>query len=378
MLYDEIKSNTKLPFHMPGHKRNTQMLGNDLPYDIDITEIKGFDNLHSPDGILLELNNKINKLYNAKQSYALVNGSTVGILAAISSVVSEGDTVLMARNCHKSVYNAVETAKAKAEYILPEYDEYGIAKGITAKQIENKLNNNIKLVVITSPTYEGVESEVGLICESAHKRGIPVLIDAAHGAHLFDHYHNADIVIRSLHKTLPALTQCAAANIYSDLVDCKKFEIKLSMFETSSPSYVLLSSIDKCVEFVSDKIFDDYYSKLNDFYSIRLNNLKILKYDDICKIVVFTGLTNITGYELADKLRDYNIEPEMASRDYIIAISTICDSKENLNELKTVLETIDKTLSKREYTPNTITQLPKKAFNSFELSNNISAYDFED
>lgn len=377
MIYDKIKSNTKLPFHMPGHKRNTQMLGDDLPYDIDITEIKGFDNLHSPSGILLELNNKLNKLYNAKRSYALVNGSTVGILAAVNSIVKAGDTILMARNSHKSVYNAVEIAKANVEYVLPEYDEFGIAKGITAEQVKSKINDSIKLVIITSPTYEGVESEVDVICNIAHKRNIPVLIDAAHGAHLFDSYHNADIVIRGLHKTLPALTQCAAANIYGNLVDPKQFEIKLSMFETSSPSYVLLSSIEKCVEFISCEKFNEYYKRLNDFYNIYLNNLKLIKYDDRCKIVVFTGFTSISGYELADMLRDNNIEPEMATEDYIIALSSLCDSEENLNELKRALERINRTLCKGDYVPNTINHLPKKKNNSFDIKD-IKSFDLND
>ena len=367
MIYDKIKLNKKLPFHMPGHKRNTQMLGDNLPYELDITEIEGFDNLHSPCGILLELNNRLNNLYGAEHSYALVNGSTVGILAAVNSIVSEGDTVLMARNCHKSVYNAVEIAKAKAEYILPAYDEFCIAKGITAEQVKSKLNEKIKLVIITSPTYEGVESEVDAICGAAHKYNIPVLIDAAHGAHLFDSYHNADIVIRSLHKTLPALTQCAAANIYGDLVDYKQFKIKLSMFETSSPSYVLLSSIEKCIEFINIEKFDEYYKRLNNFYNINLNNLKLLIYDDMCKIVVFTGFTSISGYELADMLRDNNIEPEMATEDYIIALSSVCDGEENLNELKRVLIKIDNKLGKIDYTPNIISHLPHKYCNSFEI-----------
>ena len=377
MIYDKIKSNKNLPFHMPGHKRNTQMLDDNLPYELDITEIEGFDNLHSPCGILLELNNRLNNLYGAEHSYALVNGSTVGILAAVNSIVSEGDTVLMARNCHKSVYNAVEIAKAKAEYILPDYDEFGIAKGITAEQVKSKLNENIKLVIITSPTYEGVESEVDAICNAAHKYDIPVLIDAAHGAHLFDSYHNADIVIHSLHKTLPALTQCAAANIYGNLVDFKQFEIKLSMFETSSPSYVLLSSIEKCIEFINDEKFDEYYKRLNVFYNINLNNLKLLIYDDMCKIIVFTGCISISGYELADMLRDNNIEPEMATEDYIIALSSVCDSEENLNELKRVLIKIDNTLCKGDYTSNTISHLPTKEYNSFDIKD-IEAFDLND
>lgn len=380
MIFDKIKSLKSIPFHTPGHKRNTNLLGNDLPYELDVTEIEGFDNLHSPSGILLGLNQKINKLYDAKKSYALVNGSTVGILAAINSIVREDNTVLMARNCHKSVYSAVEISKAKAEYITPDYDEYGIAKGITAGQFEAKITEDIKLLVITSPTYEGVESDVDGICKIAHKHNIPVLIDAAHGAHLFEKYHNADIVIRGLHKTLPALTQCAAANIYGDLVDTKQFEYYLSIFETSSPSYVLLLSIEKCLDFINtdNNYICAYYKSLIDLYDISLNHLKVIKYDDIGKIIVFTGFTNISGYTLADKLREYNIEPEMATRDYIIAISTICDEPENINALKYALECIDKCLEGKSNTPNKLDYIPRKSCEAFELDNNIQAYSLDE
>ena len=370
MLYQKIKNNNRIPFHTPGHKRNTALLGNEMPYDIDITEIDGFDNLHSPDGILLELNKKLNKLYNATSSYALVNGSTVGILAAVNAVVGEGDTVLMARNCHKSVYNAVELAKAKTEYIMPEYDKYGIARGITAKQAAEKINDSTKLIVITSPTYEGVESEVDAVCDLAHKRNIPVLVDAAHGAHFFDKYHNADIVIRGLHKTLPALTQCAAANIYGSLVDIKQFEIKLSVFQTSSPSYVLLSSVEKCVEFINNTSFEKYYKNLNDFYDVSLRNLKLLRYDDLSKIVIFTGYTDISGFELADYLREHGIEPEMATQNYLIALSAVCDKSENLNALKDALYEIDKRLKASEFKPCIPDFLPVKQCEAYQIDFN--------
>ncbi len=176
MLYDKIESIKSIPFHTPGHKRNTDLLKCGLPYMLDITEIKGFDNLHEPEGVLLDLNLRLNNLYKAKKTYALINGSTAGILSAVNAVVNEGDTVLMARNCHKSVYNAVELAKAKTDCIMPKYDKYGIAKGITAKQVSEKINNRIKLIVITSPTYEGVESEVDAVCALAHNHNIGIVI----------------------------------------------------------------------------------------------------------------------------------------------------------------------------------------------------------
>ena len=373
MLFDKLKSNNRIPLHMPGHKRNTELLGDKLPYDIDITEIKGFDNLHAPSGVIKEIQDKLKKIYHSKYSFALVNGSTVGILAAVLSVVKSGDTVLLARNCHKSVYNAIVLAKAKAVYIEPSYDEYGIARGITDKQVKEKLNSEIKLIIITSPTYEGVKSDINGICKLAHENNIPVLVDAAHGAHFFDEYSCADIVITSLHKTLPALTQCAAANIYGDSVDFKEFQIKLSMLETSSPSYVLLTSIDECADFIlNNKTRFQKYSKiLDDFYNIELNRLKLLKYDDRGKLVVFTGNSNFTGLQLSDVLRaEYNIEVEMSAKNYIVAMTSVCDSEENFTHFKNALLEIDRNLSVKSFCLNALPHLPTKVKDAHDVQKN--------
>ncbi|MCH5298270.1 MAG: aminotransferase class I/II-fold pyridoxal phosphate-dependent enzyme [Ruminococcus sp.] len=370
MLFDKLKSNNRIPLHMPGHKRNIKLLGNNLPYEIDITEIEGFDNLHAPTGVIKKVQDKLGKIYRSNHSYALINGSTVGILAGVLSIVKENDTVLLARNCHKSVYNAIELAKANAVYIEPRYDEYGIALGVTTEQVKEKLSDEIKLIVITSPSYEGVKSDLYGICKLAHKNNIPVLIDAAHGAHFFDEYTCADIVITSLHKTLPALTQCAAANIYGDLVDYKEFQIKLSMLETSSPSYVLMTSIDECADFIlNNKVqFGQYNNILDKFYNIKLKYLKLLKYDDRGKLVIFTGNTNLTGFALADLLRnDYNIEIEMTSKDYIVAMTSVCDTEENLIYFKNALVEIDRNLNASEFYSNITLQLPVKAKASYEI-----------
>lgn len=379
MLFDKLKSNNRIPLHMPGHKRNIGLLGDNLPYDIDITEIEGFDNLHVSTGIIKNIQDKLKKIYHSDYSFALVNGSTVGILAGIMSIVNKDDNVLISRNCHKSVYNAIELAKAKASYIEPSYDEYGISQDITLEQIQEKINKNIKLIVITSPTYEGVKSDVNNICKLAHENNIPVLIDAAHGAHFFDEYTCADIVITSLHKTLPALTQCAVANIYGDLVDSKAFQIKLSMLETSSPSYVLLTSIDECAHFIlnNKNQFKRYYENLDNFYNIELTHLKLLKYDDCGKLVVFTGNTNVTGLELSDILRTkYNIEVEMAVKNYIVAMTSVCDTEENFKAFKNALIEIDGNLLNKNFYFNILPGLPNKVREAHE-SKKITYYSLE-
>ena len=373
-----------LPMHMPGHKRNIKLLGEKLPYKIDITEIEGFDDLHHPEGIIKEIEEKAKKIYKSKKSFILVNGSTCGILAGIRSVVNYGDKVLVARNSHKSVYNAIEINCLNPIYVLPKIDKYGINKNIKADDIENILekNKDIKLVIITSPTYEGVLSDVKSIVNIAHKYKVPVLVDEAHGAHLsFMENSNfealncgADIVIQSLHKTLPALTGTAILHIKGDLVKEEDVRRELSIFETSSPSYILMSSIDECLDLIErngEKLFLDYQENLKYFYNEAkaLKKLKVLGNEllennlyDFGKIVVITKNTNVTGKELSDILRkDYKIEVEMSSNYYIIAMTSICDSKESFERLLNALKEID--LKLEEVEDNTVSykiQLPKK------------------
>lgn len=384
MLLKKLKSNNKIPFHMPGHKRNTHILGNELPYNIDITEIDGFDNLHNPTGILKEVNKKLAELYHSKQSFMLVNGSTGGILSAISTLVSEGDNVLIPRNCHKSVYNGIELVRGKIHYISPAFDEYGIFEKIEPLEVEKALRSkHFKLLILTSPTYEGVISDINEISDIAHKYNTLVLVDGAHGAHLFDYYKEckADVVVVSLHKTLPALTQCAAINVYSDRVDVRLLQNRLAVFQTSSPSYVLMSSIESCIDFVNynTNLFADYQNRLNQFYlkCNSLSNLKLIKYDDLGKVVVFTGNCNITGSKLSSILRDeFNIEVEMACTDYIVAMTSVCDTADNFNALANALLSIDKRLSYRKFNNTNTFIIPQKYCEPFEVDGDSELADF--
>ncbi len=378
MLYNKLKKNNRIPLHMPGHKRNIKLLGKKYPYDIDITEIDGFDNLHNPTGVIKDIEHKISKLYASDASFILVNGTTCGILAAISTVVKQGDNILVARNCHKSVYNAIELNKANAIYLCPEYDKYGIAQNINPEDVLNAIeSNSIKLVVITSPTYEGVISDVDSICKIAHSKNIPVIVDSAHGAHYFER-SSADITVMSLHKTLPALTQCAVAHINGNLVDKDLFRVKLSVFETSSPSYLLMSSVESSIDFVNNNLnlFASYYKNLDSFYNktADLKHLKAFHYHDKGKIIVYSGDSNITGVELAEILRsEYNIEVEMALNNYILAIITICDDAGNLNAFTKSLLTIDSTLKFNDDSDQHNFCLPQKLYESYEVekTNNV-------
>lgn len=348
---------TALPMHMPGHKRNADMLKAPFPYELDITEIDGFDNLHDMNGILGETASLAASLYGSEKAFPLVGGSTCGILAAVHAAVSFGAHVLVARNCHKSVFNAVELLGLHPTYVNPEVDSFGIFGKISPQAVEKALcdDKEIALVIITSPTYEGVVSDAKKIASICHRNNALLLVDSAHGAHLgFSPQladsavtSGADLVVMSLHKTMPALTQAALLHVCTDAVSKNKAAESLAIFETSSPSYVLLASIDHCLHMIANdgkRLFGELYKNLLLFreQTKALKALSVVWYDDISKQIVSTKNTSLTGTELADILRkQFRIEVEMAAQDYIIAITGICDSKKSFLQFAEALRNID-------------------------------------
>lgn len=398
MLYDKLKNYKDCgiyPFHMPGHKRNDILNGGLLPYEIDLTEIDGFDNLHNACGCIKDIEQKAEKLYGVNHSFLLVNGATGGILSSIRSMTNYGDKIVVARNSHKSVYNAIELCGLNPEYILPEYDErYGIFTSVSVAKLKKLLcaNPDTKLVIITSPTYEGVVSDIKAIADVCHSHGAMLFVDAAHGAHFpfSDKFPceavkcGADAAVVSLHKTLPSLTQTALL-LTDNLEISEKLKENLSIFETSSPSYILMSAIENCLDFIfyNKDDFKVYAEKLANFYSKTksLKNLSILYNDksfleqcfdyDFGKIVISTTKLTISGTELAMLLRQkYKIETEMAYTDYVIAMTSVCDTDEGFGRLINALFEIDSSISKSNK-PMLIykfNQTPKCSFYAYQKS----------
>ena len=389
MLYNKLTdyySSGIYPMHMPGHKRTVDSTAKRLPYDIDITEINGFDNLQYPDGILLETSELAASLYRSEKAFLLVGGSSVGILAAIGAHVSRGEKILVSRNSHISVYNAIALFGLYPVYLAPVTDDKtGIALGVAPATVCSALENDpdISLVVLTSPTYEGFISDIAAIADIVHKRGIPLMVDSAHGAHLgFSSGFpagaisaGADIVVMSLHKTLPALTQCALLHLNSGRCGTQEVERLLSVFQTTSPSYVLLSSIDHCLHILTSEreaLFEKYKNKLSHFdNNINcLSNIFVLGHNtdfaaagvfdfDPGKLVVVTKNTNLNGTMLADILRNkYRIETEAAFPRYLLAMTSICDSGDGLTRFASALCEIDKSISDGKEVQVTISKIP--------------------
>lgn len=415
LLINRLKDygNTRMyPFHMPGHKRlagipemENGCAGFDFPnpFSVDITEIEGFDNLHHPEGILKESMEWAAGVYGADRTWYLVNGSSCGILSAISAV-SGGNVgrpggsgqegkLLMARNCHKAAYHGAYLNRMKVSYVYPQpVPELGIQGGILPEDVEKALESepDIRAVLLVSPTYDGIVSDIEKIAKIVHKRKIPLIVDEAHGAHFpFGEEFpvsaldlGADVVIQSVHKTLPSLTQTAVLHLNRNeavggpFVGEGRLERFLQIYQSSSPSYVLMASIEHAIfqmererrgRGTAGNRMDAYEGRLQELRE-RLSRMEVLRlgggasgedlkgtrgiYDlDLSKIVVSSKRSflesGMTGPHLGELLRrQFGLEMELCGADYVLGITTCFDSEEGLKRLGDGLMEIDRRLKK--------------------------------
>ena len=363
-LEDKLQEYAKsdfYPFHMPGHKRRLDPWKFGNPYGVDITEIDGFDNLHDAQGIILEEERWAAKQYGTEESLFCVNGSTACLLSAVSAAVSRKGKILMARNCHKAVYNAVYLRGLETVYLYPPVDKYQISLGILPEDVEKALkeDGDIEAVLITSPTYEGIVSDVRAIAEIAHRYRKPLIVDEAHGAHFGMHSFfpqsavklGADVVIQSLHKTLPSMTQTAVLHCCSDRVSSRLIHRFMRIYQSSSPSYVLMGSITSCLHLIwehPEQVFEPYVEKLKR-YRERLKGLEhffLMDYpgSDPSKLVFLPKKEKIsmTGEELYHILLErYHLQLEMGLPNLALAMTSVGDSEEGFERLCRAMEEID-------------------------------------
>ena len=354
---------------MPGHKRRVAPAPGLGCYAWDMTEIDGADDLHDADGILADAMARTAALYGARRCWYLVGGSTVGLLAGIRALAPFGSEVVVARNCHKATYHAIELGHLTAHFVTPPVDAaFGVYGSVRPGDVAAALDTHpaAKCVILTSPTYEGVLSDVRAIAEICHARGVPLLVDEAHGAHYLPlaAAHGwrggavaagADVVVQSAHKTLPSLTQTAFLQLNGDLADAAEIERQLDVFETSSPSYPLLVSLDGCTRWLAeqgDAAFARWRTWLDAFDAAvrELKNTPVMCFGtdkpadhtdffahDSGKILLRIGAAG------AAYLRAKGFEPEMVCGENVLAMTSPCDNADALERLADVLAAWDKT-----------------------------------
>lgn len=351
---------------MPGHKFNENFYIEDL-FSYDYTEIDGTDNLFNPTEAIYEAQHKASALFGADNSFFMVNGSSGGLIAALLSAVAPRDKIIVARNCHRSVYNGLVLSGAIPIYIYPDVTDYGIAGGISPEALttlleQHKSDVSLKAVVITSPTYEGFCSDIKRIADTVHAFGKLLIVDEAHGSHFI--FHNdfpdtalesgADIVVQSWHKTLPVLTQCSVLHTKGGRVNLNRLRQMLQTIQTSSPSYIFMCSMDKCRETLEEQgevLFSNYVDELKSLRSelMRQSTIELLgglkaKHSiadiDISKLVFYIN-SDISGKALAKMLFNRcNLVMECAGINTLIAMTAAADTRYGFELIKNgIIET---------------------------------------
>ena len=356
-------------FHMPGHKGSaiykkfgyTEFL--EKMMDCDITEIIGADNLFQTEGILKAAQEEYAKLYGVKRAYMLVNGTSGGVIAAIMASVPKGGKLVMARNSHKAIYNALLLADIQPVYAYPEMiEEYGISGEITAEEITRCLDENpdASAVILPSPNYYGICSDIRKIAEIVHSRGKILIVDQAHGAHLkffsdcgfsdmpqSAEEQGADIAVNSIHKTLASFTQSAALTFNSDLLDHYTLEDKLQMIQSTSPSYILMGSLDINADIIKnhkEEVFTAWHDALAYFYAEAENipGLAVIRDAklDFTKINLDMSAYGLSGAELEHLLMEKGIYAELTTGNILMCMTGIGNTKADMEKLLEALREI--------------------------------------
>ena len=356
-LFDTLErfyQQNTVSYHVPGHKSGQVFLekGKDLYrslLQIDVTELTGLDDLHAPVGPIREAEILLAELYGVKYSYFLVNGTTVGILAMILATCNERDRVLVQRNCHKSVLHALMLANVEPIFLAPTVlEDWSVAGGVDGKLVSEALEKypDTKAIILTYPNYYGHAQDLSDIVALAHEKGIPVLVDEAHGAH-FTLGHpfpessitkGADIVVHSAHKTLPAMTMGSFLHINSSIVDVERVEFYLQMLQSSSPSYPIIASLDLAraylasyskqdLKFLIDEI-NRFKEALSAIPEIKVLNKvpKSVKQDPLKLNIQST--CGLSGYKLQSLLEKKGIFTELADTRNILFVLPLLKNSE--------------------------------------------------
>lgn len=371
-LMEYVNRNT-IPFHVPGHKKGNgideefkNFMGEN-PFKIDVTVFKLVDSLHHPTGPIKRAQQLAADAYGSDAAFFSIHGTSGAIQTMIMSVVNSGDKIIIPRNVHKSVTAGIILSGAIPVYMQPELDKtIGIAHGVTSETVEDTLKQNpdAKAVLIINPTYYGVAADIKKISDIVHSYDIPLIVDEAHGPHLGFNDNlpisamqaGADMCSQSTHKIIGAMTQCSLLHVRSERIDIHRVQQVLSLLQTTSPSYVLMASLD-CArrqialhgkELLSKAIDLSSYAryKINnipEFYCFGeeiVGNPGVVSLDPT-KITITCRDLGITGYDLDMILSNkYHIQMELSDLYNILAVGSFGDTKENMDALISSLKEV--------------------------------------
>ncbi|APM40423.1 aminotransferase class I/II-fold pyridoxal phosphate-dependent enzyme [Clostridium kluyveri] len=402
----EYVNRDTIPFHVPGHKKGVgmdkefkQFIGEN-PFKIDVTVFKLVDSLHHPTGPIKRAQQLAADAYGSDAAFFSIHGTSGAIQSMIMSVVNSGDKLIIPRNVHKSVTAGIILSGAIPVYMQPALDKrVGIAQGVTPETVEDTLKKHpdAKAVLIINPTYYGVATDIKKISDIVHSYDIPLIVDEAHGPHLGFNDNlpmsaieaGADMCAQSTHKIIGALTQCSLLHVCSERIDINRVHQVLSLLQTTSPSYILMASLDCARRQIAlwGKELLDKSIELANYVRYEINNIKgfycfgeeIVGNEgvtalDPTKITINCRELGITGYDLDMILSNkYHIQMELSDLYNVLAVGSFGDTKEAMDTLLHALKEISteyyvKENKKSDFLdiPNIPKQIkiPRDAFNS--------------
>lgn len=365
-------------FKIPGHRyekgispRWRQWTGDGI-FQFDLTEAEGLDDLHCPEGVIKEAQELAAEIFHAKATYFLVNGTTCGNEAMVLTCAGEKEKIMVPRNAHKSVLMGLILSGADPVYLMPRFDEKtGLCGSIMPEDVEEgfKKHPDCKGVFLVSPTYYGVCSNIRKISEICHKNNAILMVDEAHGGHLYFGkksmgtdklpqgaiLQGADICAQSMHKVTGSLTQSSLLHVGSDRIDRGRLEANLHMVQSTSPSYLLMTSLDAAryelamhgPQMLSRalELAENARSRINRIKGMHCYGKEIINeniYDlDTTRLVISASDLGITGFELADRLyEEYRVGLELADEKNVVAVVTYANEREDIQNLVDALEKI--------------------------------------
>lgn len=394
-LFTALKSYTErkvIPFDVPGHKHGkgtpdmVDFFGSKM-MESDVNSMPCLDNLSNPVGVIKAAEDLLADAYQASHSFFIVNGSTAGVQSMILSVCRPGDKIILPRNVHKSAINGLILSGALPVYISPIFnEEHAMTMGVNTEEVIEaiELNPDAKSILILNPTYYGVTSDLKRIIEVAHEYEMAVLVDEAHGSHFAFHQElpasamalGADMSTISLHKTGGSLTQSSAVLLNEGIIRRKRVREILNLTQSTSASYLLMSSIDlarKNLVINGQSIFSNLLklcrktrTELNLIEGVKCFGKELLSHDgvfdyDETKIVINVSGLGLTGFEVYDLLlKDYNIQAELADMYNVLAIMSVGDDEASINNFVMAIRGIALNYKKdKELTFDYIMKIPE-------------------
>lgn len=376
-------------FGMPAHKGKKYF---DLDIKRDLTEFLDTDNLLNPQGAIKKSQEEVSEIFSSKYSFYIPNGSSGAINIAISSLAKRRDNILVQRNTHKSVMNSIIINDLNPIYINTKYDEENaLFLGIELENLKNILEeNSIQLAIFVSPNYYGGILKLKEIVRLCHSHNVYVIIDEAHGSHLyFSHmkefcanFSGADIVINSTHKTIPSLTQTALLHVNNDRVDVDKLKKIINIYTTTSPSYLFLISQEEGIDYMVKEGYKkleilrkelDKISKDTGIMSYNINDSTIASYDTmkfLFRLPILSGIEIVKKFHL-----EYNIRLEMGDLYYALAIfsplTEICELRKFIDVILSLRNGEYKKIAKLKFPTSKRIISPRKAFDSPSIYKNL-------